>query len=232
VRNSTYSLLLLVLTLTFLQPIAVAETGSRGVTVNLRSSEKADAPISEKYDLYAKSYALVIGIDEYDNGWPRLSNAVADAVAISGALEAKGFEVENELNTVFKRFFILKGDDPSARLFIWFAGHGTTVDHEGYLIPRDAPPPTQGAEFKYASVALRDFGTFMRQAVSKHVYAVFDSCFAGTVFSSQRAIPPAAITRATTFPVRQFLTSGDADQTSLYVPSMVMKGPMQTVTVM
>jgi hypothetical protein len=70
---------------------------------------------------------------------------------------------------------ILKGDDPTARLFIWFAGHGATVDGEGYLIPVDAPVPSKGAAFKYSSIALRDFGTYMRQAVSKDVYAVFDS---------------------------------------------------------
>ncbi|MCB1717870.1 MAG: caspase family protein, partial [Candidatus Competibacteraceae bacterium] len=162
----------------------------------------------------------MIGNDDYTNGWPKLSNAVKDAEEIAAVLEAKGFDVElhrnltsDELNTVFKKFFILKGDNPGARLFIWFAGHGATVEGEGYLIPTDAPVPSVGAAFKFTSIALRDFGTYMRQAVSKHVYAVFDSCFAGTVFAAQRALPPAAITRATTMPVRQFLTSGDADQT-------------------
>ena len=73
--------------------------------------------------------------------------------------------------------------------------------------------PAKEAEFKYSALNMRRFGTFMRQAKSKHVYAVFDACFAGTVFNSQRAMPSAAITRATTLPVRQFLTSGDANQT-------------------
>ena len=40
-----------------------------------------------------------------------------------------------------------------------------------------------------------------------------DSYFSGTVFEGARALPPAAVTRATTLPVRQFLTSGDAGQT-------------------
>lgn len=193
---------------------------SRGISVNLKANETPEAPVVESVELYKQSHALVIGIDEYTNGWPQLSNAIRDAQLIAAELEMKGFDVElhknltsSELAGVFKRFFILKGDDPAARLFIWYAGHGATVDGEGYLIPADAPVPNKGAEFKLASVALRDFGTFMRQAESKHVYAVFDSCFAGTVFAAQRALPPAAITRATTMPVRQFLTSGDADQT-------------------
>lgn len=197
-----------------------ALAASRGLSVNLKASEAPDAPVAGNVELYSESHALVIGIDKYSNGWPALSNAVEDAHRVAKALEEKGFDVEfhqdltsAELGTVFKRFFILKGDNPSARLFIWFAGHGATVDGEGYIIPADAPVPNEGAAFKLSSVALRDFGTYMRQAVSKHVYAVFDSCFAGTVFSSQRALPPSAITRATTMPVREFLTSGDADQT-------------------
>jgi hypothetical protein len=192
----------------------------RGISVTLRQSESVNAPVLEERELYQESYALVIGVDDYNNGWPRLSNAVRDAEEIAEALEKKGFEVElhrnldsSELPQVFKRFFILKGENPEARLFVWFAGHGATVDGEGYLIPANAPVISQSTEFKFSSVALRDFGTFMRQSASKHVYAVFDACFAGTVFTAQRAMPPAAITRATTLPVRQFLTSGDADQT-------------------
>lgn len=199
---------------------ATANSASRGIAVNIKASEKPDAETIETVELYTESYALVIGIDGYANGWPRLSNAINDAKQVAAQLEARNFDVElhtdlnaDDLDDVFKRFFIIKGNSPQARLFIWFAGHGATVDGEGYLIPADAPVPTAGPEFKLHSVALRDFGTYMRQAVSKHVYAVFDSCFAGTVFSSQRAMPPAAITRATTFPVRQFLTSGDAAQT-------------------
>ncbi|MGY8853648.1 MAG: caspase family protein [Pseudomonadales bacterium] len=204
----------------FLMLVPDALSASRGISVQLRASESKNAELVGEFRMYSESYALVVGIDEYTQGWPKLSNAVKDAELIAEALEEKGFEVDlhtnldsAELMQVFKRFFILKGERPNARLFVWFAGHGATVDGEGYLVPADAPVLSEGADFKFASLALRDFGTYMRQSGSKHVYAVFDSCFAGTVFSSQRAMPPAAITRATTLPVRQFLTSGDADQT-------------------
>ena len=60
---------------------------------------------------------------------------------------------------------------------------------------------------------MRDFEGLVRLAKSKHVFAVFDSCFAGTIFKAGRGNPPPAITRKTALPVRQFLTSGDATQT-------------------
>lgn len=208
----------LVITMLALTSVSIAAS-TRGISVNVRASTSSDAPIVNSVELYKNSFALVIGNDAYSNGWPPLSNGVRDAEMIAEALSEQGFEVDlhtnvasDEIEQIFRRFFIIKGNDPSARLFIWFAGHGATIEGEGYLVPVDAPRPTEGPQFKFSSLPLRDFGTFMREASSKHVYAVFDSCFAGTVFNAQRAMPPAAITTATTLPVRQFLTSGDADQ--------------------
>ncbi len=60
---------------------------------------------------------------------------------------------------------------------------------------------------------MRKLGAYVRLAKTKHAFAVFDSCFFGTLFASKRALPPTAITYATTQPLRQFLISDDADQT-------------------
>lgn len=46
---------------------------SRGISIQLRASEEAGAPVSDIVQLYEKSYALVIGINRYTAGWPRLS---------------------------------------------------------------------------------------------------------------------------------------------------------------
>jgi uncharacterized caspase-like protein len=196
-------------------PQAATDTG---VYVDFRASGAVDAPVTERWRLYGASHALIIGIDDYTNGWPRLSNAVKDATLVAGELRRKGFEVElltdvtgAQLREALRRFFAFKGKDPEARLFVWFAGHGHTENGEGYLVPADAPLPGS-AEFNYVALHMGDVGSMVRIAQSKHVLAVFDSCFAGTIFSSQRARPPAAITAAVKRPVRQFLTSGDADQ--------------------
>ena len=67
---------------------AAAQT--RGLTIQLKASEARDAPVAEEVRLYGASYALVIGIDNYTNGWPRLGQAVKDARNVATALEAVG----------------------------------------------------------------------------------------------------------------------------------------------
>lgn len=194
----------------------------RGLDVRVRADPADRTSESENVRLYFASHALVVGNDEYTNGWPRLSGATKDAREVASALVDRGFNVTLKLNldsvslkSELEEFFVLQGADPNARLFVWFAGHGHTLDGEGFLVPTDAPLPdsSSAARFKISAVPMRRFGEYVRLAVSKHVLAIFDSCFAGTIFDSQRALPPAAITRATTLPARQFLTSGDAGQT-------------------
>jgi len=203
-----------------LAPICVMDAhAQRGITVKLRASEKQGAPVSKEVQLYNASYALVIGIDNYTAGFPILSGAIKDAKIVADELRSRGFDVtyktdldSRELKQAFDHFFIYKGENPNARLFVWFAGHGHTIGGEGFLVPADAPIPEKKAAFKIKSLSMRRFGEYVRQAESKHVFAVFDSCFSGTIFTTQRSTPPSAITRATTLPVRQFLSSGDADQ--------------------
>ena len=216
----TVGLFLALLYYLFVGCLTLYASGGRGIKVRIKAQDKVGAPVEEEVDLYSKSYALVIGNDNYSMGWPRLSNAITDAKDVAEDLQKRGFDVtlktdltSKELKEVFEEFFIFKGDDPDARLFVWFAGHGHTIDGNGFLVPVDAPSPEDGARFKYMALSMQRFGEFVRLAKSKHTLAVFDSCFAGTIFSTSRSRPPAAITRLTTFPVRQFLTSGDSDQT-------------------
>ncbi len=219
-RYRRFSILIVsVVFLSFAVLAASSHAGSRGISVKLKKSENPGASNAGEVRLYNSSHALVIGIDDYSNGWPRLSGAVNDARIVAKELENQGFDVTLEINLdsdrlkdVLNKFFIFKGENPEARLFVWFAGHGHTLNDEGYLVPADAPLPKEAAKFKYMALSLRRFGELVRQAQSKHAMAVFDSCFSGTIFSTQRSAPPAAITRATTLPVRQFLSSGDSDQ--------------------
>ena len=197
---------------------ATVDAASRGVSVKLKSGEAADAPIAEEVELYGASYALVIGIDNYTGGWDRLNKAVEDATTVADELQQKGFDVtlktdltSDQLSRTLKEFFAIKGADPNTRLLLWYAGHGQTMNGEGFLVPADAPPATDPSFLIYA-LPMRDFGSLVRLARSKHVLSIFDSCFSGTIFQARSGAAPTAITRKTTKPVRQFLTSGDAGQ--------------------
>ncbi len=214
---STLVRLCLLALLVALLPTAAAQaaaTSNSGVYVDVRSGESSGAS-TERYKLYGASHALIIGIDNYTSGWPRLSNAVKDAREVAKAMEARGFEVElvidptgDNLRRKLRRFFSIKGADPEARLFVWYAGHGHTWRGEGYLVPADAPA-AEDPEFLFTALHMGDVGSMVRIAAAKHTFAVFDSCFAGTVFANARAKPPVAITKAAVRPVRQFLLSGD-----------------------
>jgi hypothetical protein len=214
------ALLAVIAVITCLMVVGVGHAATRGLTVSVRASEAANAPKSGEVNLYSSSHALVIGNDNYTNGWPRLAQARNDAKDVASALEARSFDVTLVLNANSSRlekaledFFIDKGADPEARLFVWFAGHGhTTVKGEGYLIPTDGAMPSNRSGFLRTALSLRDFGKYVRLANAKHVFTIFDSCFAGTIFDVARSSPPPQITRVTAEPVRQFLSSGDAGQ--------------------
>jgi formylglycine-generating enzyme required for sulfatase activity len=190
----------------------------RGVSVKLKANEAAGAADAGEVNLYGSSHALVIGIDKYIGGWQPLSNAVEDARTVAEELKRQGFAVtlktdlsSDALRRTLREFFAIKGEDPNARLLFWFAGHGHTVGGEGFLVPADAPADTSSA-FLIDALPMRDFGSLVRLAKSKHVLSIFDSCFSGTIFQARAGAAPRAITRKTTKPVRQFITSGDAGQ--------------------
>jgi peptidoglycan hydrolase-like protein with peptidoglycan-binding domain len=197
----------------------------RGITIVPKDQAIADSPAEESLvertaPAHGSSHALVIGINAYDKGWPRLSNATKDAELVTEELRHRGFEVtlrtdldSEQLEEALREFFVVKGRDPEARLFIWFAGHGYTEDGEGYLVPRDAPHPSAGSDFYLQALPIRRFGEYMRMARAKQAFAVFDSCFAGTIFSIEHDKRPSAVAPSADMPVRQFLTSGDAEQT-------------------
>ncbi|MDP7384602.1 MAG: SH3 domain-containing protein, partial [Nitrospinota bacterium] len=99
---------------------------------------------------YGDSWALVIGINRYKKQSLRLNYAVNDARSIVSALRKIGFtpgritllEDERATGLAVRRAFdhLRLNTKPEDRVFIFFAGHGTTLDlpsggRMGYLIP-------------------------------------------------------------------------------------------------
>src|SRR5207244_2236928 len=71
------------------------------------------------------------------------------------------------------------------------------------------------AGFAAAAVSLADLVRESTKVVAKHVLFVFDSCFSGSVFNAMRGSPryPPVINLMAASPVREFMSSGTADQT-------------------
>jgi hypothetical protein len=174
--------------------------------------------------LYDKSYALVVGVSDYTSGWPKLPGVKKDVEEVARALERQGFQVtvvENpdsaQLDKSFKSFIEEHGLGVENRLLFYFAGHGHTIkqsygEEMGYIVPSDAPNPNSDrAGFMSKAMDMQQMELYARRIQSKHALFLFDSCFSGAIFALSRAVPD-AISYKTARPVRQFITSGSADE--------------------
>ena len=204
-----------------LVPLAWSQT--RAIKpVRIETKTAQDESISY---IYEESHALIIGVSEYNNGWSKLPGVKTDVGEVSRALEKNGFEVEvvedptlDELEIAIEDFIFDKGADPENRLLIYYAGHGHTKTlgyggEMGYLVPADAPLPKKGRDiaFQRSVMSMQEIEVYAKNTSAKHVLFMFDSCFAGSVFLATRAAP-SYIEVFTEEPVRQFITSGSADQ--------------------
>ena len=104
------------------------------------------------------SYALLLGISDFDNaGWRHLSGVGPEIAEVSLALEQQGFQVVSDsrigridhagLAAAIKGFFDAHGNDARNRLIVYVATHGYAAPNSnyGYLIASDAGAPTDGA---------------------------------------------------------------------------------------
>jgi len=169
------------------------------------------------------AYALVIGESEYTNGWRRLPGVKEDIVAVKKLFLEQGFNVEtienadsHNLKNGIINFLDNYAYEKDNRIIVYYAGHGETIDRTiggrmGYIVPIDAPPSRDSKEFLQTVIPMEQFQTWAQQYSSRHILFMFDSCFAGSVFRSGNSKPP-AINRLINEPVRQFITSGDADE--------------------
>jgi uncharacterized protein (TIGR02145 family) len=175
--------------------------------------------------LYKESHALVIGMSDYTNGWPKLPGVKNDVNAVKTALEKQDFDVtvlqnvtKEGLDKGISNFISKYGQGSENRLLFYFAGHGHTIktsygDELGYIVPIDAPNPNKDTPgFQEKAVEMAQIEIYAKRIQSKHALFLFDACFSGALFSLSRAAPE-IINYKTSQPVRQFITSGSASET-------------------
>lgn len=177
--------------------------------------------------LYTRSRALVIGASAYHGAtWRELNGVAQDVSAVTSALAEHDFETteardpdHRALREAFEDF-LLDGDvAPRHRLLVYYAGHGYTAQTRqgltrGYLVPVDAPDPS-ARDFRKRVLALDRIHEYSRETQADHVLFLFDSCFSGELLERmayRSSEPPPFIRDRAHKPVRQFITSGQADE--------------------
>ena len=216
------TLFLLFLSLGFTSPVinqsqaAKINRGSQIVTIKDSSGNEVG--------LYRESHALVIGMSDYKQGWPKLPGVIKDIAIVQKALEENGFHViqiqDQTRNQMFKsinQFINNYGQAEDARLLIYFAGHGYSMklaygESMGYFVPVDSPNPHKNRNgFLSKALDMQQVEVWAKRIQSRHALFMFDSCFSGSIFALSRAIPE-NISYKTSKPVRQFITAGAADE--------------------
>jgi len=176
-----------------------------------------------------KAWAIVIGIDEYDQP-PPLKYAVADAKAVADLLGQQGFQVKALYNKQATREAILRelGDrlleraGDQDRVVIFYAGHAETKKAAGgkdmgYLVPADGK---QDALIRtgISMGLIRDMADALPV---KQVLFLADTPYGGVAGQQVRSLPAMSedyfklITRERG---RQVITAGGADQQAVEGP--------------
>lgn len=185
----------------------------------------APVPAAPPSPGYAESWAVVIGIDQYEK-WPQLKHAVRDAEAVAGTLANKfGFKRDNVIvlkNQEATRSGILSALHerlPHARLkredrvFFFFAGHGATHKHPsgrevGYLVPADASPDQLPAD----GISMSEIQHIAESLGAGHALFIMDACYSGMAFTRGAPRQGSFLRDNSRRRARQMLTAGGADQ--------------------
>jgi len=188
------------------------------------------APAAYVTEHFGKSWAVVIGIDDYEKA-PRLKYAVADAKAMAGVLRQQGFQVVELYNRQATRGAI-EGElsdklvdrvGEQDRVVIFYAGHGETKTAKGgktmgYLLPVEAQ---QGA-LGQSAMSMGRIKELADALPSKQVLFLVDVCYGGVAGQQFRStLPPmtvAYLRQITRERGRQLITAGGPDQQAMESP--------------
>ena len=174
-------------------------------------------------DIYDNSYALIIGIDKYENVKP-LNYAVKDAESIQDILvNTFDFPKDNvrlltnedaTKQSIIEAFsdITTKAED-NDRVLIYFAGHGETMDlpdggEMGYLLPVDG----NDENLYVSSIGMAELKNISLMSKAKHLLYLIDACYGGIATIGSRGLDskttPNYIEKITKNKSRQIITAG------------------------
>ncbi|SVE01924.1 uncharacterized protein METZ01_LOCUS454778, partial [marine metagenome] len=178
-------------------------------------------------DIYDNSYALIIGINKYQNV-KELSYAVNDAEAIYNKLineydfhkskvkllldiKATNYNIKKEFNS------IVMSAGSNDRILIYFAGHGETMPlpdggEMGYLIPWEG----ESNNLYMTSIPMSELKQLSLMSQAKHILYLVDACYSGLATTNYRSLNNEKqsnyISKITNNKSRQIITAGGKDE--------------------
>ena len=174
-------------------------------------------------DIYDNSYALIIGIDKYQNV-QNLNYAVKDAASIQDILvNTFDFPKDNvrlltnedatKQNIIEAFSDITTKAEESDRVLIYFAGHGETMDlpeggEMGYLLPVDG----NSNNLYVSSIGMDELKKISLMSNAKHLLYLVDACYGGLAAIGSRGLDAKTtsnfIEKITKNKSRQIITAG------------------------
>ena len=208
--------------------IIEAKTKSGGVTREYRNVKVGMDAIGDAVMADRKDYALLFGINKYDN-WSDLVNPVYDVEAIGKELKERyGFEVEiikdaeqDQVMTKLREYAQINYK-PQDQLFIFFAGHGQYDDvfGEGFLVAKNS---LRNDVSKNSYISHNRIRSNINNIPCEHIFLGMDVCFGGTfdpLLASSRSAAyeltndKEYLVRKLSKKTRKYLTSGSKEYVS------------------
>ena len=174
-------------------------------------------------EIYDNSYALIIGINKYENV-RSLDYAVKDAEDIQSMLVDKfNFQRGNIVllkdeeatqASILKEFSnITKKANDNDRVLIFFAGHGETMDlpdggEMGFLLPVDGDK----TDLYLSAIKMEELKTLSLLSDAKHILYLVDACYGGIASIGSRGLDaestPDYLDKITQYKSRQIISAG------------------------
>ena len=177
--------------------------------------------------IYRKSFAVIIGIDEYEK-IPGLGSAVSDAKAVHSIFKDNEFQditlILNKQATQRRILSELYSELPKKierddRVVFYFAGHGMTLKtpgkpEKGYILPVESSL----ADYPDTAISMSQIRDLCGQIRAKHIMFIMDCCYAGQIVTKGQRIGREDASSIEYFShkrVIQIITAGGKDQAAL-----------------
>jgi Caspase domain len=173
------------------QPLLVGSASSAGSSPALERGIVPEAPGGIAVTtpiLIPHNYALIFATDDYAH-WPKLTNPISDADAVSQTLTSLyGFQVEEVRNATDDQVlaklteYLHRKFEPQDQLLIFFSGHGYFDADlgKGFLVPANALRVQDDIGHR-SLISHETIMGYVNRIPAKHVVLVLDACFAGTL---------------------------------------------------